>query len=1683
MATFDDASLLYGAEDSLQGNQRFDPASVLYYPTAVVADIFKSVANSFIIGEDNEFDTQDILNKVVGTGAGDFYARHRSSVELGSFAAGIFLPGKMVSTVAKLAKSGKVLGIPLQAIHESSYFNNKMLGAGKTALDALKTSGAASAEYKAALKSMNLWKYAAGAAEGAVMEAEAVLLYNGHSYFDNYGLEDFALGAGIGAVAGVGVKTLVQNAAMRNAAQKIQADVLKPAVDTASRAWLTGNQGLTVGAHATQLKEQRLLLADGSLSPEARSIAEASELTTARAIKSGLMDLTSDELLTASEKVASKDAPPLDFMAPKDFPTPLEVLGQAVLNDPGVLIGVGTATKGTRQPAITKFTRDKILNPELSIETGARVLDNGTIEADDARTLLAQMNIGTQPLPSLEAADELAAQLTVAPTIRYSAVDQTLTIDGLDYTQGAHKALLATHASLTPPGTKFVLTNSVGTKEAIDAIHAARKDPGTLAIINDAIDTEPLTLDELTNRFGFTFGRAKAVLDSWFGGPKIFDDREARLLIGAAEDSNYRPDFNYFAGENARTWAPQTQSVLQADKEFLNANHSAAANLLKVPLDLTIETGDLARLQAAYLAARESNSALNITIGDRIITDQHSLLTELINTKLVEIRTGLDAGHSMERMAKATNTPLDTVQTFVDGGLQYRPTYSSMTPKDLMVYNSLKQNALDYYLKPKMLHLDGQAPYRAQQEELRKVIQLDAEHMKSVHEGIVDNIVRAHAPESFQSIYDDILNTDEFKGLEANLEQLVTTEGSGSRFISSVDHTLRGIPGGEVITLLGARTRSVLNEKFKAIAGHTIHAALTKLSAEPAVRTQYYMILNAMDELSNADATGMKIVQALDPTGNTINKIELVPATKEEAAKYLTYPRSNTEISWNPGTALDDAMSATKYMSDEALKRLNTNRQLAGMQPIAGRGIHAPYASIDDQFTGYVVSTNPKKVADIKIIVGKDLNDFESKLTRAQQELDPAEYRVLRSRDQLADWNDIHSYAKLDQLERWNPAQTKSGITSEQIPNDNSRLNQLLEAYHQSFMSDSRLFMQRAKPDIFDKLDGIAKAQKAPATSIKRNLFTRVQEKPKLADIVANTLLNRSDLPNSPWFNSLNNTFSAGYTMAARKVTNLWDTTVGEYKNGKIPLERYNQIQEELKNSNIPFPWKDFTDYAAARVPEFKDISQEHIAKANSLVVTLGLRLFDLSHAAVTLMSAPLMMSAEAANVAKSKSIAYPIKYMYRGLKMLTNPTAEEAAFLKTGERFGHTARQVEGTISLFDDIHLNISKWGPVQESRAMKFLTKPADWSEEITRKWAYATGYHMAKDAYQGATQGALEAYAVQFANRTMGNYLSRQRPTLFQGSLGAAVGLYQTFMLTMTQNMFRYIEAKDLRALTTLAAGWQGMFGIQSLPLYEPMNKMIGRNAETTGHDLTNAIYEQFGDTSEQSRSMAEYLLYGVPSALFQVPVQSRATIDPRLPFTAQDGAVSFKPALVSIAYQAGQSLWDTGSKLASVASAGGDALDYGRAIGEGISSQAVWRPGARAAELLLGRSVDQTGATVSTTDEVYQPWAVIARVASSRPMKEQALRNLRYNGRYYDAVSRESRRDTIKALRSMVVDGTSGDQVGTLMSQYINKGGTIRGFNQALQGAYMGIQKDFAGKLADDIDADSPVGAIIRTYGY
>lgn len=297
-----------------------------------------------------------------------------------------------------------------------------------------------------------------------------------------------------------------------------------------------------------------------------------------------------------------------------------------------------------------------------------------------------------------------------------------------------------------------------------------------------------------------------------------------------------------------------------------------------------------------------------------------------------------------------------------------------------------------------------------------------------------------------------------------------------------------------------------------------------------------------------------------------------------------------------------------------------------------------------------------------------------------------------------------------------------------------------------------------------------------------------------------------------------------------------------------------------------------------------------------------------------------------------------------------------------------------------------------------------------------------------------QAEANAMMMTFVNRTHGNFLAAQRPQIFQGVVGSAISLYQTYQWNMMQQLFRYIGDGDKgAALATL--GVQGsLYGLNGMPAFNTVNNLIATaRGNPDHHDMFDTI------SSIGGRDKAEWLLYGLGSNALglihpdlKTNLYSRGDINPRS-WTVLPNSPADIPAVSQTAKMLG-TIKDTFNTLA-------DGGAVAPTILQGIEHLGLNRPLSGFAQALNGRSTTNAGQMLSAVDMGHLDTYI--RFLGGKPMNEAIYLDAIYRNKAF-AQETKDRVDTLgAAIRSKVAAGQAPTQedMEKFNTEYISAKGT------------------------------------------
>lgn len=332
-------------------------------------------------------------------------------------------------------------------------------------------------------------------------------------------------------------------------------------------------------------------------------------------------------------------------------------------------------------------------------------------------------------------------------------------------------------------------------------------------------------------------------------------------------------------------------------------------------------------------------------------------------------------------------------------------------------------------------------------------------------------------------------------------------------------------------------------------------------------------------------------------------------------------------------------------------------------------------------------------------------------------------------------------------------------------------------------------------------------------------------------------------------------------------------------------------------------------------------------------------------------------------------------------------------------------------------------------------------ADKIEQFTRFIA-ARSMHQLTDA-AGIPKDQAFAYINTAVNRVIGAYTVNQRPILFQGPVGAAIGLFQTYQFNLMQNLLRYVGDGDKKSAAIMVGMQNFMFGLQGNPGFYALNQYIG-NSNTSQGDLVSSTYRLAG------KEWGDWLMYGLPSNILQTNIYSRGDLTPRevtvVPTNIQDIPV------VSATARLAASVWDTGKKM-SAAGMDGDIML------QGLAMNGINRPLAGIAQLAMGSSVDRSGNLISATVD-SDSISAFSRVAGGKPLDEAIALDAFYRQKAYEARDRQDIMILGSGIRNKLLSGEipSDREINGLAEEYAARGGRIEYFNDWMMDNFTKLNK-------------------------
>jgi len=307
----------------------------------------------------------------------------------------------------------------------------------------------------------------------------------------------------------------------------------------------------------------------------------------------------------------------------------------------------------------------------------------------------------------------------------------------------------------------------------------------------------------------------------------------------------------------------------------------------------------------------------------------------------------------------------------------------------------------------------------------------------------------------------------------------------------------------------------------------------------------------------------------------------------------------------------------------------------------------------------------------------------------------------------------------------------------------------------------------------------------------------------------------------------------------------------------------------------------------------------------------------------------------------------------------------------------------------------------------------------------------------------TAAEQNAYISTFVNRVQGNYLASQRPIAFQGVLGSAVSLFQTYQFNLLQQLFRHIENRDIKTIAVMTGLQGSIYGLNGIPFFEAINThLIGNSSLNPSHrDIYSTAPGILG------KQLGDWMMYGTASAFplwsSQTPsLYTRGDINPRhisilpvspLDVPAVDGSIRFVSNLLNV-----------GSKALKGA-------DLTSTLLEGLEHNSLSRPLAGIAQVAQGYATTSKGSLISASNDFFSI-ATFARVVGAKPMDESLALNSKFRLNAYQAADAARIQDLGEVVKTKLRAGKapSTEELQEFQLSYAKSGGRIENYAKTLQ---------------------------------
>jgi hypothetical protein len=931
--------------------------------------------------------------------------------------------------------------------------------------------------------------------------------------------------------------------------------------------------------------------------------------------------------------------------------------------------------------------------------------------------------------------------------------------------------------------------------------------------------------------------------------------------------------------------------------------------------------------------------------------------------------------------------------------------------------------------------------------------------------------------------------TDNFLDAPANLAQTTTSSGAGAKLFTSSnanyvkDAELWAQNTGKAVDLTVSKMRDeiigTLTSDINKVRENPLAAAELGVLTNALRKSEFRYVFDPSNPGSNR-LVSTEVAQLAAKNEITIEEalemLEVTQSGKPRIAHILSIESDDVANFLRNHTAINTKQQGKMSVLYNAAGQ-TVNRQYDGIVYVP------PVNTVKYPYHAFV-STKAKigTASETTMITAKSAGDLR-KLT---EQIDSTKYDVHFDQN-VANYHKAkgdYEYAMGINESRINSDLFRTGKLSDFHPETKAEnvLSDYIEFHGKQTEKLVRTAVQVKNRDFYSELSFLSKNYRAVDESVARGIGSMFKKKIQDPfDDYIKTSLNISKQQEFPLMDKLNEFVDAIGVQAGEAI----ETAFGEASKGKVGGVTWQQADEIAERYGLGKPFEASNNaleafkLANATLPP--NVVKTAIQKVNTTLANFTIRL-DFANSLINMLSTSIMTATEWQSIRGLAKGSPEVEGLIKELTHAKVPGQDLAvpSFFKTIYKASNNFWAPDATIRMERYKRIGAIKdvttlYRDALNGFAVDPLLSPKTWIDKVNdgaEVMSKYTGSQFSEDFTRFVSADMMaqltdplvksgrmtvkeaDAYISVFVNRTQGNYLTSQKPIIFQGTTGAAVSLFQTYAFNVLQQLHRHVEVGDKKTLAMFAGMQSTIFGFNGLPFFDAVNThLIGTLKGNPEHKDAYNVLPGF------NKELGDWMLYGTASAFpfftGQGPaLYTRGDINPRS-ITVLPTNIADIPA-VSASLKLVNSITNFGKNVVQ----GADITD---AMLQGLEHQGISRPLAGFAQLLGGKATTGSGSLISAANDMQTTswlgaladrtvnYGGVSRVLGARPMNEAVALNNWYRNKAYEALDRERIDNLGRSVKATLYGGAAPteEQMDDFMSRYAAAGGRIENFNSAI----------------------------------